>query len=186
MDLGRFRIGEKMEIAYGQPIDLVVIVVYFVVILGFGAMFSGRNKTTNEYFFSGQRFSWWLIAASSIATLVGSYSFIKYAAAGYSYGLSSSMSYLNDWFVIPLFMFGWLPIIYFSRVKSIPEYFLRRFSPSVRYITMVFILVYLVGYIGINLYTLGVALSAIIPSLSVFEWSCLVAIITAVYVTFGG
>ncbi len=172
--------------SYGQPIDFIIVIVYFVAILAFGAMFGSKNKTTKEYFFSGRRFSWWLIAASCIATVVGSYSFIKYSAAGFSFGLSSSMTYLNDWFLIPLFMFGWMPIIYFSRVQSIPEYFERRFNRSVRYIAMVFILVYLVGYIGINLYTLGVALNAIMPSLTTFEWACLIAGVTAVYVTFGG
>ncbi len=175
-----------MDVQFGQPIDFIIIIVYFALILGFGSLFGGKSKTTNEFFFSGQRFSWWLIAGSCIATVVGSYSFIKYAAAGFSYGLSSSMTYLNDWFLIPLFMFGWMPIIYFSRVRSIPEYFERRFNRSVRYVSMVFILVYLVGYIGINLFTLGVALNAILPSISIFEWACIIAVVTAIYTTLGG
>ncbi len=66
-----------MEFAYGQPIDYILVVVYFVVVLGFGALFGKGTRTTKDFFFSGQRFSWWIIAFSCVATVVGSYSFIK-------------------------------------------------------------------------------------------------------------
>jgi solute:Na+ symporter, SSS family len=121
-----------------------------------------------------------------VATVVGSYSFIKYSAVGYKYGLSSSMTYLNDWFLLPLFMLGWLPIIYFSRVQSIPEYFERRFDRRTRVMAVIFIMLYMVGYIGINLYTLGVAMHAIVPTLGTFEWAAIISVIAAFYVTFGG
>jgi len=175
-----------MEFAYGQPIDYILVVVYFVVVLGFGALFGKGTRTTKDFFFSGQRFSWWIIAFSCVATVVGSYSFIKYSAAGYKYGLSSSMTYLNDWFLLPLFMLGWLPIIYFSRVQSIPEYFEKRFDRPTRVMAVVFIMLYMVGYIGINLYTLGVAMHAIAPGIGTFEWAAIIAVIAAFYVTFGG
>jgi len=175
-----------MEFAYGQPIDYILVVVYFVVVLGFGALFGKGTRTTKDFFFSGQRFSWWIIAFSCVATVVGSYSFIKYSAVGYKYGLSSSMTYLNDWFLLPLFMLGWLPIIYFSRVQSIPEYFERRFDRRTRVMAVIFIMLYMVGYIGINLYTLGVAMHAIVPTLGTFEWAAIIAVIAAFYVTFGG
>ena len=113
-----------------------------------------------------------------IATVVGSYSFIKYSAAGYRYGMSSSMSYLNDWFFMPIWMFGWLPIIYFTRMKSVPEYFERRFDTKTRFMAILFITLYLVGYIGINFYTLGVALNALMPNLGVFAWAGIVAVVT--------
>ncbi len=175
-----------MEIAYGTPIDYVIVVVYFVVVLGFGALFGRSTRTTKDFFFSGQRFSWWLISFSCVATVVGSYSFIKYAAAGFRYGFSSSMTYLNDWFLVPLFMLGWLPIIYFARVTSIPEYFEKRFDRPTRVAAVIFILLYMVGYIGINLYTLGVAMHAIVPGIGIFLWAVIIAVVAAVYVTFGG
>lgn len=175
-----------MEFAYGQPIDYILVLVYFVVVLGFGALFGKGTRTTKDFFFSGQRFSWWIIAFSCVATVVGSYSFIKYSAVGFEYGLSSSMTYLNDWFLLPLFMLGWLPIIYFSRVQSIPEYFERRFDRRTRVMAVIFIMLYMVGYIGINLYTLGVAMHAIVPSIGTFEWAAIISVVAAFYVTFGG
>ena len=140
-----------------------VMIAYFVIVLGFGGFFGKGTKTTKDFFFSGQRFSWWLIAFSCVATVVGSYSFIKYAAAGLSYGMSSTMTYLNDWFLAPLFILGWMPLIYFSRVKSIPEYFEKRFNRPTRVMAIFFIMLYMVGYIGINLFTLGLAVNKIAP-----------------------
>jgi SSS family solute:Na+ symporter len=175
-----------MRFAYGQPVDYVIVVIYFVGILVFGSLFGRTTRTTSDFFFSGRRFPWWLVAFSCVATVVGSYSFIKYSAVAFSYGLSSTMSYLNDWFLAPLFLLGWMPIIYFSRVTSIPEYFERRFDRPTRVMGVVFILLYMIGYIGINLYTMGVAMQVVMPRLDVFQWAVVIAVITAVYVTAGG
>jgi hypothetical protein len=72
----------------GQAIDYAIMIGYFVLILVIGTWFARRQKTTKDFFFGGQRFSWWLIAVSLIATTVGSYSFVKYSNKGFGYGLS--------------------------------------------------------------------------------------------------
>lgn len=87
-------------------LDGLVIAVYFVAIVGFGAALGRFTTTTRDFFLAGQRFPAVLVAFSCVATVVGSYSFVKYSAAGYQYGLSSSQTYLNDWFWMPLFLFG--------------------------------------------------------------------------------
>lgn len=189
----------------GTPLDYIIIVVYFIGILAFGTFFARHTKTTKDFFFSGQRFSWWLIAFSCVATVVGSYSFIKYSSRGFVYGLSSTMTYTNDWFLVPLFMLGWLPLIYFARIASIPEYFEKRFDRPTRIMAVTFILIYMVGYVGINLYTMGIAINAvmrgagasILQSMTpdsifislggpVFFYALIVAVVCCIYVTFGG
>ncbi len=169
----------------GSTIDYVVIVGYFIAILGFGSFFGRHSNTTKDFFFGGQRFAWWLVGFSLVATTVGSYSFVKYSAVAYSYGVSSTMSYLNDWFWMPLVMFGWIPIVYYSRVTSVPEYFERRFDRRTRLMTTLVLLTYLIGYVGINFYTLGVALHALL-GWDVMAASMIVAVISAIYVTAGG
>ena len=169
----------------GQPIDYAIMIGYFLAILAVGTWFGRRQKTTKDFFFGGQRFAWWLIAFSLIATTVGSYSFVKYSRIGYSYGLASSQTYLNDWMWFPLLAFGWLPILYFSRVTSIPEYFGRRFGSKVRLWATVFILIYLIGYVGVNLFTMGKVLN-ILVGWPIPVAALLVAAISASYVTVGG
>lgn len=169
----------------GTGLDHLVILGYFVLIFGFGSYFGRHSHTTRDFFFGGQRFGAWPVAFSMVATLVGSYSFVKYSQVGHEHGLSSSMAYLNDWVWMPLFMFGWLPVLYFGRIRSIPEYCERRFDRRTRVAATVILLLYMVGYIGINFYTLGVALNRVV-GWDVFPTAAVIAVATAIYVTAGG
>ena len=160
-------------------------VVYFIAIMLFGSYFGRYTKNTSDFFFGGRRFSWWLITMSIVATGVGSHSFVKYSAKGFEHGISSSMTYLNDWFFIPFFMFGWLPIIYYTRVGSIPEYFEKRFNRKARFLATFMILLYLIGYIAIQFLTLSTALYRIygIPLMATVV---VIAVATTLYMHFGG
>ncbi len=174
-----------MDIQLGTWIDYVVMAGYFIAVVGFGLYFGKYASSTKDFFFGGQRFAWWLIAFSGIATTVGSYSFVKYSAAGFSYGISSTQSYLNDWFWMPILMLVWLPIIYFQRIQSVPEYFDRRFGTTARVLSTVFILLYLVGYVGINLLTIGKALSPML-GWHVYVGATVACAMVTLYVFAGG
>lgn len=162
-----------------------VVVSYFILITAFGTYFSRFSRDVNDFFYSGQRFAWWIAAASMVATGIGSYSYLKYSEQGYITGMSSTLTYMNDWFIVPFFMFGWLPIIYFARVRSIPEYFERRFNKTARYIAVVTILSYMFFYIGYNFYTIGVAIEGLIGIPQIYTVP-IVAVLLGAYVTMGG
>lgn len=180
----------------GTSVDWIIMVVYFIGIMLFGTYFGKYNKTTQDFFFGGRRFSWWLIAFSIVATGVGSHSFLKYSAKGFESGFSSTMAYMNDWFFVPFFLFGWLPIIVYTKIRSIPEYFEKRFSPAVRLLATILLLFYMVGYVGIGFLTMGKAILPLLPpSFSLFGYEIqinlmgliiVIAFITGVYITFGG
>ena len=180
----------------GTTTDWVVMVIYFLAVMLFGSYFGRYTKTTSDFFFGGRRFSWWLITMSIVATGVGSHSFVKYSAKGFQHGISSTMTYLNDWFFVPFFMFGWLPILVYSRIRSIPEYFEKRFSPSARFLATILLLLYMIGYIGIGFLTLGKAVIPMLPKafvlfgvtfpITLMGASIVIAIITGIYITFGG
>jgi SSS family solute:Na+ symporter len=171
-------------------------VVYFIAIMLFGSYFGKYNRSTKDFFFGGRRFAWWLIAFSIVATGVGSHSFVKYSAKGFEHGFSSTMTYINDWFFIPFFLFGWLPIIVYTRIRSIPEYFEKRFSPSARFLATILLLFYMIGYIGIGFLTLGKALIPMLPEnfalfgiqfdITLMGAVIVIAVITGFYITFGG
>ena len=180
----------------GTSTDWIVMVVYFLTIMLFGTYFGRYTKDTSDFFFGGRRFSWWLITMSIVATGVGSHSFVKYSAKGFEHGFSSSMTYLNDWFFVPFFMFGWLPIIVYSKVRSIPEYFEKRFNPSARFLATILLLLYMIGYIGIGFLTLGKAVVPMLPEafhifgitmdVTLMRAIIVIAVITGAYITFGG
>ena len=180
----------------GTSTDWIVMVIYFLAIMSFGTYFGRYTKDTSDFFFGGRRFSWWLITMSIVATGVGSHSFVKYSAKGFEHGFSSSMTYLNDWFFVPFFMFGWLPIIVYSIVRSIPEYFEKRFNPSARFLATILLLLYMIGYIGFGFLSLGKAVIPMLPEsfqifgsivdITLMRAIIVIAIITGIYITFGG
>ncbi|MCP5520711.1 MAG: sodium/solute symporter [Verrucomicrobiales bacterium] len=169
----------------GTTLDYLIVAAYFGLILFNGIHFGRRQKTTRDFFFGGQRFAWWLIAISLIATTIGSYSFVKYSEMGYKYGMGATQAYWNDWPWFPLLVFGWLPLLYFSRIVSVPEYFGRRYGPKVRLWATVYLLIYLVGYVGVNLYTMGVVVN-ILVGWPIPLAALVVAMVSATYVTIGG
>jgi len=171
--------------AIGDKLDYAVMLGYFVAVLGFGLYFGRYTTTTREFFFGGQRFSWWLIAFSCVATVVGSYSFIKYSEAGFKYGISSTQSYLNDWFWMPILVLVWIPIIYYNKITSVPEYMEARFDRKTRVAATFIILFYIVGYIGINLITLGRTLHTLL-GWQVMTGAVVTAVAVALYVYVGG
>ena len=180
----------------GDSTVWIVMIVYFAVVMLFGSYFGRYTRSTTDFFFGGRRFSWWLITMSIVATGVGSHSFVKYSAKGFEHGLSSTMTYINDWFFVPFFLFGWLPIIVYSKVRSIPEYFEKRFSPSSRFIATILLLVYMIGYIGIGFLTLGKAMLPLLPEslllfgntfpIGLYGVVIVIAVVTGIYITFGG
>lgn len=187
-----------MEIHHslGTSTDWIVMVIYFLAIMLFGSYFSKYNRTTTDFFFGGRRFSWWLIAFSIVATGVGSHSFIKYSAKGFEAGFSSTMTYINDWFFVPFFIFGWLPIIVYTKIRSIPEYFERRFSPLTRFLATFLLLLYMIGYVGIGFLTMGKAILPLLPpeftlfgvhfEITLMGLIIVIAVIVGIYITYGG
>ena len=166
-------------------VDWAVLIGYFTAIVAVGMWFGKFTRSTDDFFFAGRRFSWWLVAVSCVATLVGSYSFVQYAQTGFRFGLCSVLPYTNEWFVLPLFLLGWMPIVYYNRITSIPEYFQRRFDRRTRLLVMVLMLLYLEGYVAINLYTIGTFFEGL------FGWNIVVtagmmAVVSGLYLHAGG
>jgi len=166
-------------------IIVVIITSYFMMVTFFGAYFSRFSSNINDFFFSGQRFAWWLPFISMMATGVGAYSYLKYSEQGLNTGMNSAMVYMNEWFILPLFFFGWLPLMYWTKTKSVPQYFERRFNASTRYVTVIIMLGYIFYYIGYNLFTIGLAFEGIFGFSPLWTLP-LITCVLAFYVSLGG
>ena len=171
----------------GLSLSIIVIVIlsYFMMVTFFGAYFSKFSSNIQDFFFSGQRFAWWLPFISLMATGIGAYSYLKYSEQGLNTGMSSAMVYMNEWFIIPLFFFAWLPLMYWTKTRSIPQYFERRFNPVARYLTVIILLAYIFYYIGYNLFTIGLSFQGIF-GISPLWTLPLITFILGFYVSLGG
>ena len=171
----------------GLSLSIIVIMIlfYFMMVTFFGAYFSKFSSNIHDFFFSGQRFAWWLPFISLMATGIGAYSYLKYSEQGLNTGMNSTMVYMNEWFIIPLFFFAWLPLMYWTRTRSIPQYFERRFNAVTRYLTVIIILAYIFYYIGYNLFTIGLSFQGIF-GISPLWTLPLITFILGFYVSLGG
>jgi len=165
--------------------DYVVVAAYFALVLAIGIWFGKFTKTTADFFFAGRRFHWWVLAMSCVATLVGSYSFVQYSEVAFKYGFCAMTPYTNEWFVLPLFLFGWFPLIYYHRITSVPEYFQRRFNWRVRLVVTLILLVYLQGYVAVNLLTIGRIMKGVFGTPEV-AGAAMMAVISGIYLHAGG
>ena len=163
----------------------VILCSYFMMVTFFGTYFAKFSSSIHDFFYSGQRFAWWLPFVSMMATGIGAYSYLKYSEQGLNTGMNSAMGYMNEWFILPLFFFGWLPLMYFTRTKSIPQYFEKRFNKSTRYITVCILLAYIFYYIGYNLFTIGLAFQGIFGFSPLWTLP-LITLILGTYVSLGG
>ena len=167
------------------PLDWVMLLAYLVVIVVVGMWFGKFTRSTDDFFFAGRRFTWWLVAVSLVATLVGSYSFVLYSQTAYRFGLCAVLPYTNEWFVLPLFLMGWTPIVYYNRIASIPEYFEHRFDRRTRLMVMALMLLYLEGYVAINLYTIGTFFNGLF-GWNIVATAAVMAIVSGLYLHSGG
>jgi SSS family solute:Na+ symporter len=103
---------------------------------------------------------------------------------------------MNDWFFVPFFIFGWLPIIVYTKIRSIPEYFEKRFSPTTRFLATILLLLYMIGYVGIGFLTMGKAILPLLPpeftmlginfQITLMGLVIVIALIIGIYITYGG
>ena len=66
-----------------RPLDIAVIVVYFVGIALAGVFFATRNKNTEDYFLGGRSFPGWAIGLSMVGTAISSITFLAYPGDAY-------------------------------------------------------------------------------------------------------
>ncbi len=70
-----------------NPVDLIIVVLYFVLVLGLGVYLRRFTKTGEGFFMAGREMSAWIVALSFISANLGSLEMMGYAAATYQYGI---------------------------------------------------------------------------------------------------
>lgn len=81
-------------------IDWVIIVGYFLFVIGSGLYFRNKNANEKDYFLGGRKIGWPLIAMSLVATQISAVTIIGGPGWAYKDGLQTAAMYL----VIPIVM----------------------------------------------------------------------------------
>ncbi len=169
-----------------SPVDYLILLTYFVFVLGIGFLARRSVSDSLDFFLSGRSLPAWVTGLAFISANLGAVEIMGMSASGAQFGISTVHYFWVG--AIPAMLFlgvVMMPFYYGSKVRSVPEFMLRRFSrPAHLVISISFACAQLL-IAGVNLYLLA----TIVHSLLGWNlWVALVvsALIVLTYITLGG
>ena len=145
------------------PVDLIIILLYFALVLGLGLYLKKFTKTSEDFFMAGREMTAWIAGLSFISANLGSLEMMGYAAATYQYGILVAHAY---WIAaIPAILFlalVMLPFYYICKTHSVPGYLKLRFGEGARSLSAISFAVMTILMSGINMYSMAVIMKVIL------------------------
>ena len=175
------------------PIDWIIVLAYFGIILGLAWwVMRQKQRTSTDYFLAGRNLGWLIIGASIFASNIGAEHLVGLAGTGATDGVAMAHYELHAWCLLVL---GWVMVPFYARsmVFTMPEFLERRFSPTARTVLSVISLVaYVLTKMAVGIFAGGIVFSVLLPEVrfmgldSFWIGSVLVVVITGLYTVMGG
>ena len=167
-------------------VDYLMIIVYFAVVIGIGFTARKQVRTSMDFFLSGRSMPAWITGLAFVSANLGATEILGMAANGAQIGMATLHYYLVG--AVPAMVFLGLvmmPFYYGSKVRSVPEFMLRRFGKAPHLVNSIAFAVSNVLIAGINLYAMAIVIEAM---LGWPEWLAIIvsAGFVLVYITLGG
>ncbi len=137
-------------------IDYVILLVYFLFVLGIGWALKRYTRTSEDFFLSGRSIPAWIAGLAFLSANLGAQEMIGMAASGAKYGIATSHFYWVG--AIPAMVFVgvfMMPFYYGSRARSVPEYLKLRFDEKTRAFNAISFATMTVFSSGISMYALA-------------------------------
>ncbi|MHC4444035.1 MAG: sodium:solute symporter family transporter [Planctomycetota bacterium] len=167
--------------------DVLLMVVYFVVLLGVGfAKGRGQRKGAQDYFVAKGALPWWVIAAAFVATGMNTEQLIGQNGMGYRIGLTMVNWYFIVFIIYSLLIFVFLPIYMRNGIMTMPEYLGKRFDQKSE---NVFTVILLVSYVLLNLAVVfygGAKLLEVVFGLNIWYGVLILGVVAGIYTMYGG
>ena len=169
-----------------QWIDYLIIVIYFLFVVGIGIMLKRRVKTGNDFLMSNRNIPLWITSLAFISANLGAQEVLGMAASGAKYGLYTAHYYwLGAAFAMIFLGVYMMPFYYGSRARSVPEYLKLRFDEKTRTFNAATFAVMTVFSSGISLYALASLMEIVLGwDFNASIW--IAAIIVLIYILLGG
>ena len=114
-----------------NPFDYTILGIYFALVVAIGVLARRAIATSEDFLLSGRSLPAWVTGLAFISANLGAIEILGMAANGAQYGMSTVHFYWIG--AVPAMVFLGLvmmPFYYGSRVRSVPEFLLRRFNPA--------------------------------------------------------
>ncbi len=148
------------------PVDWLIMVLYFVFVLGIGFALKRYMKTSKDFFQAGRALPAWICGLAFISANLGAQEVIGMGASGAKYGLETAHFYgigaIPAMIFVGIFM---MPFYYGSKARSVPEFLRLRFDEKTRALNACSFAVMTVFSSGISMY----AMARLIQTLHVFD-----------------
>lgn len=174
-------------------IDWIIILLYFVVILGIAwYVIKQQSTTSDDYFLAGRNLGWFVVGASIFASNIGSEHLVGLAGSGATDGVALAHYELHAWCLLVL---GWLlaPFYIRSNVFTMPEFLEKRFSETSRWVLSIISLVaYVLTKVAVGIFAGGIVFGVLLPEVnfmgldSFWIGSILMIVLTGLYTMLGG
>jgi SSS family solute:Na+ symporter len=159
-------------------IDYVILIVYFLFVLGIGVALRRYTKTSEDFFLSGRSIPAWIAGLAFLSANLGAQEMIGMAASGHFYWVGAIPAMV----FVGVFM---MPFYYGSRARSVPEYLKLRFDEKTRTFNAVSFATMTVFSSGISMYALAKLLELLLGwDFNASLWVS--ALIVLAYIYLGG
>ncbi len=162
-----------------------IVIVYLLIMLGIGYYSSTKIKNNEDFVVAGRRLGPILLAGTLAATEIGGGSSLGVVEKSYgAWGLSAS------WYVIAMgiafiILSLFAPKLRRAEVKTVPEYFRRRYGKASGLITTLIMMIPLIGLTAIQFIASATILSIMLGISYPFAVT-IVAIVITIYAIMGG
>jgi solute:Na+ symporter, SSS family len=167
-------------------LDYFIIAVYFVFVLGIGAVLRTKMQTSEDYFLSGRSLPSWITGLAFLGANLGALEIMGMGAGAATYGIMQAHYYwigaIPAMCFVALFM---IPFYYASRVHSVPGFLKLRYNEATRGFNAVLFAIFMLLLSGINMYAMALVFELLLGwslTASIF----LSAAIVLGYVVLGG
>jgi SSS family solute:Na+ symporter len=169
-----------------SPVDLVIIVFYFALVLAIGLYLKEQANTGEDFFMAGREMTAWVAGLAFLSANLGSLELMGWAGNSYKYGILAAHWYWIG--AIPSMLFlalVMMPFYHICKTHSVPGYLKLRFGQGSQALSSVSFALMTVLMSGINMYAMAVVMRVVLGW--DIHFSIWVSSITvAIYVALGG
>jgi SSS family solute:Na+ symporter len=167
-------------------VDYLLIALYFAFVLGIGIMARRAVSSSLDFFLSGRSLPAWVTGLAFISANLGAVEIIGMSANGANYGIATAHYFWVG--AVPAMLFlgvVMMPFYYGSKVRSVPEFMLRRFGTGAHLVNALSFALAQLLIAGINLYLLA-SIVEVILGWSLWVSLIVAALVVLTYTTLGG
>jgi len=174
------------QLTHLAPIDMLILILYFIVVIFIGFYVKGSTNTSEEFFLAGREMTAWVAGLSFVSANLGSLELMGWAGAAYQYGMLAMHWYWIG--AIPAMLFlgvVMMPFYYISKTHSVPGYLELRFGEGSRGLSAISFGFMTILMSGVNMYSMALVMKVVLGwNISFSIW--VGAVTVAVYVMLGG